>query len=234
MGVSMWRKHEATRWWSEEERKGEEDRGGDTGPLLHCLTSSGIQPRARATNGGASLSPCLTHTHTQQSHWKCTLHVQIWIHARFSAPSRTSTRAWIYTCTATRTQLSLYFLLVLQTAPIFICRAVLYVLFRGIQTVSSRVLYILFSCGKLIQYYHSCKCWCVICETKGKQFSPLSHPVPWKPHHSCMSAVFEGKKGLQCHAAEKSQLIPTSVCCALLNLIQLLKPLWQQLLSFKH
>lgn len=70
-----------------ERMEGPKDRGGDTGPLLHCLTSSGIQPRARATNGG--LSACLSLSspisHTQQSHSKCTLHVQIGIYARFSA-----------------------------------------------------------------------------------------------------------------------------------------------------
>ncbi len=44
----------------EERMKGLKDRGGDTGPLLHCLTSSGIQPRARTTNGGLSLSPSLS------------------------------------------------------------------------------------------------------------------------------------------------------------------------------
>lgn len=44
--------------------------------------------------------------------------------------------------------------------------------------------------------------------------------------HNTFSSVLplRRKKGLQCHAAEKSQLIPTSICFALLNLIQLLKP----------
>ncbi len=100
-GVEGWRSvEEGRRGWTDQRTE-----GGDTGPLLHCLTSSGIQPRARATNGGLSASLSLSfslslshprsHTHTQQSHSKCTLHVQIWIHACLRARSYTSRHMWI-------------------------------------------------------------------------------------------------------------------------------------------
>lgn len=50
-------------------------------------------------------------------------------------------------------------------------------------------------------------------------------PLYLESHNTCSSVLpLRRKKGLQCHAAEKSQLIPTSICFALLNLIQLLKP----------
>lgn len=78
--------------------------GGE--PLLHCLTSSRIQPRATAANGGLSLSLyplslSLSLSHTHQPHSKCTLHVQIKVQA--SVHTATQADTCEYTCTHAHT-----------------------------------------------------------------------------------------------------------------------------------
>ena len=134
--------------------------------------------------------------------------LQIWIHACFSASSSTSRHMWIHMCTTTHTHTHTQLSRHVQSNKVFHaefkitnswiytsfwecfhlnfgCKAVLYILFGCIEIndMCSMVLHILFSCcftGKLILYYHSCKCWCVICETKGKQFSLSISPCTLK------------------------------------------------------
>lgn len=241
--------------------KGPEDGGVDTGPLLHRLTSSGIQPRVRSTNGGLSsglsLSLPLPLSHAHNNHIQNAHDMYIYEFMHVLVPRAIQAGTCEYSCTqihiyswtamsnpirfSCRVKLDPYFLSGPQTVYIFILlqswtQHIVLLHSNRQNSMYSMVLCIPFSCcftGKLILYYHSCKCWCVIWETKAKQFSPSIPPCTLKATPLAHHRSLWGKKGLQCHAAEKSQLIPTSVCCALLNLIQLLKPLWQQLLCFK-
>lgn len=60
---------------------------------------------------------------------------------------------------------------------------------------------------------------------KGNSLAPLSHPVPWKPRRSLITAAFErrGKKAYSATLPRTANSSPTSICCAPLNLIQVLK-----------
>lgn len=152
--------------------KGREDRGVGAGPLLHCLTSSGIQPRARATNGGLSSGLSLTlplplpHTHNNPIH---DMYIYEFMHVSVLRAAAQAckceylcTHTHIYSFTAMsnpvrlscRVKLDLYFLSGPQTVYIFIWTLHIVWLHSDCQnSMYSMVLCIQFSCcstGKLI------------------------------------------------------------------------------------